>query len=78
MKRVRMLRSIAHRLDLTEGRVCEVTPDEAKGFIAANLAELADAVDPTPPADTPNDPPAGDQSKAKARKPKAPAEQTAE
>lgn len=38
-QRVKMLRSIGKRPDLLEGKVCEVTAEEAADFIAAKLAE---------------------------------------
>lgn len=66
MTRVRMLRNIAHRLDLREGVVCEMTAAEAERFLAARLADpVAD-----PPEETTAETPEAEPPKAKVRKPK--------
>lgn len=63
LTRVRMLRSLANRMDRLERMVCEVSPDEADPLVSAGLAELVPIDEPQaePPAtvtqETPPPPP---------------------
>ena len=75
MRRVRMVRNIAHRLDLREGVVCEVSAEDAERFIAARLAEPVDdpaaapsaTTDPAPATDPAATPAVGEKPGKKTR-----------
>lgn len=52
--RVRLLRNVAHRPDLTEGAVCDLAEREAAALIAARLAEAVESEpEPLPPTPAP-------------------------